>query len=366
MVKDELLHKIGITLIDHVGHVISKTLISYCGSAEGVFKEKKQNLLKIPDIGEITAEAIVSQNILHKAEEEIKFIEKNDISAMFYLDSDYPLRLKQCNDCPVVLYYKGNANLNAERIIAIVGTRSATEYGKKLCSDLVEGLKDSNVIIISGLAYGIDAAAHRAALKVGLPTIGVVGHGLDMLYPQEHYNMSRKMLDNGGLLTDFTSGTMLAPENFPKRNRLIAGLCDAIVVVESKYSGGAIITADIAFSYNREVMAFPGRTDDIYSQGCNRLIKSNKAMLIQSADDLLQSMGWKEKNKKPKKQAVLFHDFTTDEGVIVKVLQETGSPMHIDDLALQSKLTPGNLSTLLLTLEFAGVLKSMPGKMYSL
>ncbi len=362
----DLLYKIGITFIDHVGDVTSKVLISYCGSAEAVFKEKKQNLLKIPDIGAVTAEAIVNQDILHHAEKEIAFIEKNNIRALFYLDKDYPLRLKQCNDCPVVLYYKGNADLNAERIVAMVGTRNATDYGKKMCDTIVDGLKDSGVLIVSGLAYGIDAASHKAALKFGLPTIGVVGHGLDSIYPAEHFNLAQKMLDNGGLLTDFISGTKLAPENFPKRNRIIAGLSDAVVVVESKWAGGAIITADIAFSYSREVFAVPGRSEDIYSQGCNKLIRQNKAGLIQSADDLLDSLGWKNTKKKKKPQVALFNDLKPQEEAIVKALQAQGAPMHIDDIAIQANLSPGNLSTYLLTLEFAGILRSLPGKMYSL
>ncbi len=362
----DLLYKIGLTFIDHVGHITSKVLISYCGSAEAVFNEKKQNLLKIPDIGEKTAEAIVNQDILHLAEKELKYIEQNNVTPLFYLDKNYPLRLKQCPDCPVVLYYKGTANLDAERIVAIVGTRNATEYGKKMCTDLVEGLKDSNALIISGLAYGIDAASHKAALKYNLPTVGVIGHGLDSMYPAEHYNLSQKMLENGGLLTDFTSGTKLSPENFPKRNRIIAGLSDAVVVVESKAKGGAIITADIAFSYSREVFAFPGRSEDTFSQGCNLLIRQNKAGLIQSADDLLSSLGWKDAKKKKKPQIQLFNDLNPNEELIVKVLQTQGAPMHVDDISLQANLSPGNLSTHLLTLEFAGILKSLPGKMYSL
>jgi DNA processing protein len=222
------------------------------------------------------------------------------------------------------------------------------------------------VLIVSGLAYGIDAASHKAALQFGLPTVGVIGHGLDSIYPAEHNNLAKKMLDNGGLLTDFTSETKLAPENFPKRNRIIAGLSDAVIVVESKVSGGAMITADIAFSYNREVFAVPGRSEDIYSQGCNKLIRQNKAGLIQSANDLLESLGWKEQKKGKKPQAQLFQDLKPQEEAIVKVLQTQGAPMHIDDIALQANLSPGNLSTHLLTLEFAGILKSLPGKIYSL
>ncbi len=364
--ESDLLYKIGLTLIDHVGHITSKTLISYCGSAEAVFKESKQRLLKIPDIGEITAEAIVRQEILHFAEKEIKFIEQNQVTPLFYLDKNYPLRLKQCPDCPVMLYYKGSADLDAARIVAIVGTRNATPYGKKMSHDIIEGLKDSGVLIISGLAYGIDAESHKSALKFGLPTVGVIGHGLDTMYPAEHNNLAKKMLENGGLASDFLSNTKLSPENFPKRNRIIAGLSDAIIVVESKAKGGAIITADIAFSYSRDVFAVPGRSEDAYSQGCNLLIRQNKASLIQSADDMLNSLGWKDTKKKPKKQTYLFPELNPQEEIIVKVLQSKNTPVHIDDIALMANLSPGNLSTHLLTLEFAGVLKSLPGKMYSL
>jgi DNA processing protein len=362
----ELQYKIGITLIPGVGHVIAKTLISYCGSAEAVFKEKQSTLLKIPDIGPLTAESIIKQDVLARAEKEIKFIEDNDVTPLFYLDKAYPLRLKQCNDGPVMLYYKGNADLNNNRVIAIVGTRAATPYGKKLTEELVSGLQSTGALIVSGLAYGIDVCSHKTAVDAGLPTIGVVAHGLDKLYPPDHYNLSRKMIENGGILSDFLSGSEPDRENFPKRNRIIAGLADAIVVVESKISGGAMITADIAFSYSREVMAFPGKVDDIVSQGCNKLIQQNKAYLIRNAEDVTQYLGWKEDKKKAKKQKELLFDLSPEQESIINTLKGQETPMHIDDIAILSKLTPGLLSSHLLTLEFAGVLKSLPGKMYSL
>ncbi|MGP8215139.1 MAG: DNA-processing protein DprA [Bacteroidia bacterium] len=362
----ELKYKIGITLIPGVGHVIAKTLISYCGSAEAVFKEKAGNLLKIPDIGSITTDAIINQDVLERAEKEVEFIEENDITPLFYLDKAYPLRLKQCNDGPVMLYYQGNADLNTERIVAIVGTRSATQYGKKLCEELVNGLQPTGALIVSGLAFGIDVCSHKAAIDAGLPTLGVVAHGLDKLYPPEHYNLSRKMIENGGILTDFISGTDAARENFPKRNRIIAGLADAVIVVESKISGGAMITADIAFSYSREVMAFPGRVDDAASQGCNKLIQQNKAYLVRNADDVTEYLGWKKDKKDSKQQKELLFDLSPEQESIINTLKSSESPMHIDDIAINSKLAPGLLSSHLLTLEFAGVLKSLPGKMYSL
>jgi DNA processing protein len=362
----ELQYKIGITLIDGVGDINAKNLIAYCGSAEAVFKQKKGHLLKIPGIGENTANSIVKQDILKRADEEITFIEKNNITPLFYLDKEYPLRLKQCADSPVMLYYKGNANLNAERIIAVVGTRNITDYGRKMTEELVKGLKSSGALIVSGLAYGVDVSAHRAALAAGMPTVGVVAHGLNELYPAEHYNMAQKMLDNGGILTEFMSNTEVIPANFPKRNRVIAGLSDAVVIVESKETGGAMITAEIAFSYDREVMAFPGKTDDTCSQGCNRLIQQNKAYLIRSAADVLEYLQWQQEISHSHTQQELLLDLSAEEEVIVSTLKTHGAPMYIDDLAIQSKLTPGILSSHLLTLEFAGVLKSLPGKMYSL
>lgn len=363
---DNLKYKIGITLIPGVGHVTAKTLISYCGSAEAVFKEKIKTLLKIPDIGEVTAEAIVKQDILDRAEKEIEFITQKNITPLFYLDKNYPLRLKQCDDGPVMLYYKGNANLNAARIIAIVGTRNATVYGKKLTEDLVNGLQPTGALIISGLAYGIDITSHKAAIDAGLPTVGVVAHGLDKLYPAEHFNLAQKMIENGGILSDFLSDSETIPENFPKRNRIIAGLADAVVVVESKTSGGSLITADIAFSYSREVMAFPGRVDDVHSQGCNKLIQQNKAYLIRNAEDIIKYLGWKDDKAKTPPQKELLLDLSPEQETIINTLKSVHAPMYIDDIAIQSKLPPGILSSHLLTLEFAGVLKSLPGKMYSL
>jgi len=365
-VDNDLSYKIGITLIPLIGNIKAKQLIAYCGGAEAVFKEKKQALLKIPDIGEATADAISKQDVLKQAEAEVLFIEKNKITPLYYVDKEYPLRLKQCDDGPVMLYYRGNANLNTQRIIGIVGTRNATAYGRKMTEELVQGLKDTGALIISGLAFGIDINAHRAALDNGLDTIGVVAHGHDMLYPAEHANTAKKMLEQGGVLTEFMSNTQPNKENFPKRNRIIAGLSDAVAVIESKESGGALITAEIAFSYSREVLAYPGKADDTISRGCNNLIQRNKAYLVQSSNDVIEYLGWKDKVESKKAQPELFHDLSSEEAAIVNAIKTQGVPMYIDDIAIHSKLTPGNLSAHLLSLEFAGILKSLPGKMYSL
>ena len=282
MNTETLKYQIALTLIPGVGDVLAKNLISYCGSAEEVFKQKKAQLFKIPDIGPVIAESIVKFNSFKRAEEEIKFIEKYKIQPLFYLDKTYPERLKQCYDSPPLLYYKGNVELNQTKILAIVGTRKASDYGKAITEEIISGLSQEGILIISGLAYGIDIYAHKAALKNNLNTIGVVGHGLDTIYPAIHKPVAEKMINQGGILTEFMSKTKMSPENFPARNRIVAGISDAVLIVEAAEKGGALITAEIANSYNRDVFAIPGRSIDTVSRGCNYLIKSNKAALVES------------------------------------------------------------------------------------
>lgn len=363
----DLIYKIGITLIDGVGDINAKALISYCGSAEAVFKEKKNRLMKIPGIGPVTAEAVISQKVLSRAEEEIKFIVKHKISALFFTDEIYPKRLKHCEDSPVMLYYKGNANINEKKILSIVGTRNATDYGKKIVETMMNNLVGQDVLIVSGMAYGIDICAHKASLENNLPTIGVLAHGLDRIYPSVHRSTAEKMVKNGGLLTDFISRTNPDKENFPKRNRIVAGMADATIVIESGKKGGSLITADIANSYNRDVFAFPGRVDDKYSEGCNFFIRTNRAALVNSAEDIIYSMGWEEKKKKSevRSQKQLFVELSPEEKIIVDYLQNN-EQANIDEMAYATKLSMGTLSTVLLTLEFSGLVKSLPGKMYQL
>ena len=361
---DSLKYKIGITLIPSIGDVLAKRLVAYCGSAEGVFKEKKVLLEKIPGIGTINVKPIINHNVFERAEEEIKFIEKNSITPIFYLDDNYPKRLLHCEDGPVMLYFKGNTNLNAEKMISIVGTRDATEYGKKICEKLISDLAPFNVTIVSGLAYGIDICAHKAALENNLPTICTLAHGLDRIYPSTHSTVANKILENGGWLTDFKSNTNPDAENFVKRNRIVAGMSDATIVVESKINGGSLITAELANGYNRDVFAFPGRADDICSLGCNAFIKQNKAALMQSSADLITALGWADTNNKSlPKQHKLFVELNEDEEKLVTIIKEKTS-ITIDDLCLQCKIPMSKVSAMLLTLEFSGVVKSLPGKMY--
>jgi DNA processing protein len=363
---EDLKYKLALTLIPGVGSVNGKSLVAYCGGVKAVFMEKKRALLKIPGIGEQTINAIANHNVFGRAEEELAFIEKNNIAPLFYLDKEYPIRLKQCHDSPLMLYYKGTSNLNAAKVVAMVGTRKATEYGRDMCRKIIEGLVEQNVLIVSGLAYGIDTWSHKAALDNKLETIGVLGHGLDRIYPFANRALAEKMTESGGLLCEYMSNTMPDRENFPMRNRIIAGISDAVIVVEAGASGGALITAEIANSYNRDVFAVPGRLGDPHSEGCNKLIKINKAALIQSAKDISYLLNWNdEKDHKKVVQRQLFLNLSPDEELIVSTLREKGD-MEIDTLLLETLLMPAKAASVLLNLEFEGVIRCLPGKVYRL
>ena len=365
MSSKNLLYNIGISLIDNVGDIVAKKLIAYCGSSEAVFKESKGKLLKIPDVGSSVANSIVSQNVLTRAEEEIDFIERHGLNPLFYLDKDYPTRLKHCDDGPIMLYTKGNMDLNTKRTISIVGTRNATEYGKRMCQEIVEGLAALDVLVVSGLAYGIDICAHKASVKNNIQTVAVVAHGHDRIYPGSHKSTVERMYENGGIVTEFISYTNPDRENFPKRNRIIAGLSDAVIVVESAKRGGALITADIANSYNRDVFAVPGMLGAQYSEGCNWLIKVNKGALLESVQDLEYIMGWEPRDSKKKTiQKKIFVELAPSEKVLIEIIRR-GS-IGIDTLTLEAKMSTSTVSSLLLNLEFAGVVKCMPGKVYQM
>lgn len=357
--------KIALSMIHGVGPRLSKNLLQKFGTAQAVFSAKHHQLVQIDGIGEKIAKSILQTTALKKAEEQLNFIEKHKITTLFYTDENYPKRLRNCIDAPLVLYYKGNADLNSRRMVGIVGTRNATTYGKQLCKDLLEGLREHNVLTVSGLAYGIDAMAHKESLNCNIPTIGVLGHGLDRIYPTSHAELAKKMTKNGGLLTEYLPGTNPDRENFPKRNRIIAGMADAVVVVEASAKGGALITAEIANSYNRDVFAYPGRITDEYSKGCNFLIKTNRAALIQNARDLMYYMGWeKSLTPEPEKQTVLTLNLSKEAQLIVNALTE--KLLSIDDLQVKLNLQQSKLAVELLMLEMQGVIVSLPGKIYKL
>jgi DNA processing protein len=364
---DDLLYKISLSLIPGIGSVTAKSLIAYTGSAVQVFKEKEKALREIPGVGTILAKNIVNSNVFQRAEKEIVFIEKNKINALFYPDDNYPQRLHACNDAPIILFVKGSPDLNCTKVISVVGTRHATEYGKQTVDDFIAGLAGRGypVLIVSGLAYGIDVQVHKAALKTGLPTVGVMGHGLETVYPSIHTSIAREMEEkNGGLVSDFLSNSTIDRKNFLRRNRIIAGLSDATVIVESAIKGGALVTAEIANSYNRDVFAFPGRRGDIYSEGCHFLIKSNRAALIESVTDLEYVMNWSPgKGTADAVQPRLFQDLDKDEKIIVDLLQSEGQT-SIDLICIKTGLAMNKVSPTLLNLEFAGIVKGLPGKVF--
>lgn len=361
----QLLYQIALTQIPGIGDVLAKNLVSYCGGVIDVFKQKKSRLLQIPGIGEKLADAIVQFKDFKSAETEINFIEKHNIKPFFYLDAGYPSRLKAIPDAPLLIYNLGNTNFEAKKIVGIVGTRKATEYGKAITEQLLEVLKPLDVLVVSGLALGIDAAAHRNAMKQGLQTVGVLAHGLDRIYPAQHKNLARQMVNHGGLITEFPSKTNPDRENFPKRNRIVAGLSDVLVVVETGVKGGAMITAEIANSYNKEVMAIPGRINDEFAFGCNSLIKLNKASILTVPEDLLALMGWHIKQTTTKKIAQAKIPLTDNELGVVSLIKDK-SKVGVDDLAFKLQMDNGNLSLLLLDLEFKGIIRSLPGKYYEL
>lgn len=359
-------YQIALTLLPGVGDVSAKSLISYCGSAEAVFRSPQSHLLKIPGIGPSVLKHIQHpKDFLERAAKEIAFMQQNGVEASFYTDADYPKRLKNCIDAPMVLYRKGNTEVQAPRILSIVGTRKASDYGKQLCTQLVESLKEYQPLIVSGLAYGIDIQIHRECLKQGLNTIAVLGHGLDRLYPAAHHSVAEKMLEQGALLSDYLSETVPDRENFPKRNRIIAGLSDATVVVEAAESGGAIITAVIANSYDRDVFAFPGRVNDHYSMGCHRLIKSNRAALVCSGADIAEALGWSVQKSAVPLQTQLPVDLSKEERLVLEQINRNCGTA-IDDLMLATRLNLSILAGLLLELELKGLILAKPGKVYQL
>lgn len=360
----ELLYEIALTLIPGIGDVNAKKLVAYCGCAEAVFCEKKKNLVRIPGIGERSVDSIVSHDVMLRAEKELSFVEKNDIRVLYYLDPDYPKRLKHCYDSPVLIYCKGYTDLNVDKIIGVVGTRNVSDYGRYLTDKIITELSGDGVLVVSGLAYGVDTCAHKAALKNGLKTAAVLAHGFQTIYPSVNANLSREMVAKGGcLLTENISGVRPDRENFPKRNRIVAGMIDCLIVVESASKGGALITADMACSYDRDVFAFPGRIGDAFSEGCNNIIKNNKANLLVDSDDIRYVMRWDGEVKTCHKQLEMFREFDEDEKKMLNLF-ENSDVIGLDDIMTETRLPPSKIASILLSLEFDGILKALPGKRY--
>lgn len=360
-----LKHKIALGQIPRIGDINARKLVAHFGSVEAIFREPYGNLIKIPGIGAGLAKYICDRSYLDTAEKEAEYVIKNNIKTYFYLDSDYPYRLRQCDDSPVVFFYRGNCNLDSSKMLSVVGTRNATIRGRELCEKIIGGLAAGHpdLIIVSGLAYGIDIAAHKAALLYNLNTIGVLAHGFKTTYPVIHASTAKTMVNKGGLVTDFLSNALPERNNFLKRNRIIAGLSDATIVIESGISGGALVTADIANSYNRDVFAVPGRPDDQWSAGCNNLIKNNKASLVESSDDVEYFLDWKPEKAKSAIQRTLFTDLDEAEKCIYELLSKEGE-LSIDIICRSLNLPVNKLSSLLLQMEFKGFVKCAPGNVY--
>lgn len=361
----ELVYRIALTQVPNIGAVQARILVAHFGDAKDIFKASIKELENIEGIGSVRAKSIKKFDGFDAAKNEIEFIEKHKIKALFLTDDDYPQRLLHCYDAPTLLYYRGTADLNVPKMINIIGTRNNTDYGRQITEQLINSLQYLNVTIVSGLAYGIDAIAHKTAVQNNMPTVGVLAHGLDKIYPSQHTSLAKQMLINGGLLTEFGKEVKADKHNFPRRNRVVAGMCDATVVIETALRGGSMITAELANGYNKDVFAFPGKTIDIKSGGCNQLIKNNKAVLLTDAEQLIEYMGWKESKNKARKQKELFIELSEEERIILDILKQKDTT-HIDEIYLKSGLTSSLVASSILNLEFQNIISSLPGKMYVL
>ncbi len=361
------LHRLALLFVPDVGDVMGRTLIQTFGDARAAFAANLKALLSVPGMGEARAYSLRKEGdaALLRADAELKFCEKHGISVLHDNSDAYPSRLRACADAPLALFYKGAGDLNAAKSVAIVGTRRITDYGTRLAEELADGLSAQGVLVCSGLAQGVDAVAHKRTVERGGSTVGVVAHGLDRMYPQSHRALAASMMEKGGVLTEFSSESPLHPNNFPVRNRIVAGMADVTVVVESDLKGGAMITAYLAHGYNREVAAFPGRVGDSRSAGCNALIGRSVASLITCADDLLNVMGWKPAGKQKPVQRQLSLVLSPEEQKVVDALAGKDS-VHADDLMLQTGIAHSALAGVLLQLELQGVVKTGTGKMYRL
>lgn len=364
--NQERLALLALHFIPGIGDYTLRQLISYSGSAEKVFQTPKGRLLKIPGIGSVTADAIRNGKCFKLAETEIRIAEQENVELLFFTDKKYPSRLKLVPDAPSLLYVKGNVDLENPKTVGIVGTRKATDYGKNCVEELIEGLKSHNALVVSGLAYGIDIHAHKHAVKHKLQTIGVMGSGIDVIYPASHKDTAKKMLAHGALVTENPFGTAPDAHNFPARNRIIAAMSDALVVVEAAEKGGALITADISNSYNKEVFAFPGNIGQSYSEGCNNLIKSHSAYLITSVKDLEYLMNWDVDSQPKKKQVLSMEEFSSEEQSVLQLLTGNNNQLMIDELSWRSGISVSQLASILLGLEFKGIVSSLPGKVYKI
>ncbi len=367
----EKVYQLALSFVPGIGSILSKQLVSYCGSAEAVFNSSKSKLNKIPRIGNVAAQAIHKSKLISEAEKEIEKAAKNGIDILFYTDKKYPQNLKKIYDAPSILYVQGGVDLNNRKIVGIVGTRKATDYGKEVVDKIIEKLSIHNPLIVSGLAYGIDIHAHRSSLKKGLPTVGIMGNGIDKIYPKLHQKTVAEMIKtNGGIMTEYRLGTDANPKNFPARNRIIAGLSDALIVVEAAAKGGALITANIADTYNKDIFAIPGNLNSKYSEGCNKLISRHRANIYTDIKNFEEIMGWEgediSKTMSKKNFTINKENCNEEEVKILEIMESASREILIDELCWLSHTPVNKIGALLLTLEFKGLVKSLPGKKFKL
>jgi DNA processing protein len=358
------LHQIAFSQLHGIGPSRASQIISEIGVIEDFFSMKIQEIYLQTGIAKSILQNLNREAALAVAEKQLRYNEKHQITTHFFLDTDYPRRLKQCADLPIVLYSKGNMNLNQKKIVSVVGTRNQTEYGHRILKEFIDSISESDILVVSGLAYGVDISAHRLCLENKIQTVAVLGHGLDRIYPAKHAQTAIEMLDSGGLLTEFGIGTNPDRENFPMRNRIVAGLADATIVIESKAKGGSIITAELANDYSRDVFAFPGDIDRPYSEGCNQLLRNQKAHLITNGYEFLKFMNWEEQTNLSK-QKILFEDFTEEEKMILRILQHD-SDLHMDVISMKVKLSASKMNVLLFHLEMKNAVVQIAGKRYRL
>jgi DNA processing protein len=362
----DLLYLISLTTVPQVGCVQARILLQHFGSAEAIFNASQQALEEIEGIGKIRARSIKSFRDFRESEKELIFLQRYGIRTLTLNDPEYPQRLLSAYDAPILIFYKGNAGLNPLRCISIVGTRRNTEYGKQITEKLIHDLSSYNVLIVSGLAFGIDAIAHKQALKQGMNTVAVLAHGLASLYPPEHSQLSKQIIKQGGLITEYISHVKAEKHYFPIRNRIVAAISDCTIVIETAVKGGSMITADLANGYSREVFAFPGKTTDLKSAGCHWLIRNNQAVLLENAKDLVRLMRWEEKPPVVQKvQTELFIKLTEVEQRIMDILKER-EQMHIDVINATTGFPNSRNAGALLELEMKDLIYSMPGRIYKL
>lgn len=363
MNEQELFYVLALQKVELVGDIVAKKLISHIGNAQDIFKAKPSQLSSIDGVGAILINNLKNKQIFKKAEAELKFITNNNIDTAFFKEDNYPEKLKHCIDGPILLFSSGNINLTKRKIISIVGTRQITPQGTEFCKRLIADLAPLEPIIVSGFAYGVDVVAHQAAMENNLQTIGVVAHGLNQVYPSAHKKYVAKMEENGGFMTEFWSSSNPDKENFVRRNRIVAGISGATIVIESADKGGSLITANMANDYNRDVFAVPGRTTDKYSQGCNNLIKTQKANLLTSVADLIYILNWDIEEKPKAIQKQLFVSLNEEEQKVYDFLQKNGKEL-MDIIALRCDFPIFKISSLLLNMELKGVIRPLPGKLF--